>query len=107
MGVRKMKAKRLFSLLTGVAFIAAFAVCPAFAGSDELSGTYVAPPKEHNLITGTLDYLGSVVDVTAKGAWETYNNVTPIPSKRCGDPIEYRPSLQMNRGSRWVRRYRR
>jgi len=102
-----MKAKKIISLLAGMAFIATFAACPAFAASEEISSTYVAPPKEHNLITGTLDYLGSVVEVATKGAWETYDKVTPIPSKRCGERITYRPSLFMNRGSRWVRSYRR
>jgi hypothetical protein len=106
MGVRKMKAKIMISLLAGIA-AAGFAVCPVLAASGEVSGTYVAPPKEHNLITGTLDYLGSVVDVTKKGTWETYDRITPIPSKRCGERITYRPSLSMNRGSRWVRRYKR
>jgi hypothetical protein len=106
-GGKKMKAKKIISLLAGMAFIAAFAACPAFAASEEISGTYVAPPKDHNLVTGTLDYLGSVVDVTTKGAWETFDRVTPIPERRCEKRITYRPSLFMNRGSRWVRSYRR
>ena len=102
-----MKAKKMISLLAGVAFITAFAVCPAFAASEGTSSTYVAAPKEHNLITGTLDYLGSLVDVTTKGTWETFNNVTAIPPRQCGEQPTYRPSIVMNRGSRWVRNYRR
>lgn len=111
-GGKKMKAKIMISLLAGIAF-AGFAACPVFAASEEMSSTYVAP-KEHNLITGTLDYLGSVVDVTTKGTMELFGAALSVPEealgsppRRCLEPIQYRPSIVMNRGSRWARSYKR
>jgi hypothetical protein len=105
MGVRKMKAKQIISLLVGVAFITAFAVCPTLAASDDLSGQYIAAPKEHNLISGTLDYLGSVVNVFSKGTWKTFDNVMDIPPKCCEKRVAPRPVMVMNRGGRWRRGY--
>ena len=103
-----MKAGKFISLLAGIAFFAAFAVCPAFAGSDDLSGQYVPAPEEHNLINGTIDYLGSVVNVFRKGTWETFDSTKALlPKKCCGEKVEYRPNMVMNRGSRWRRGYTR
>ena len=102
-----MKAKKIISLLVGVAFITAIAVCPTFAASDDLNGQYIAAPKEHNLITGTLDYLGSVVNVFSKGTWETFDKVVAIPPKCCEKRVAPRPVMVMNRGGRWKRGYRR
>ncbi|MCF7955548.1 MAG: hypothetical protein K9M75_07090 [Phycisphaerae bacterium] len=109
-----MRVKKIISLLAGIAFIAVFAACPAFAASGESSGTYVAPPKDHNLITGTLDYLGSVVEVTTKGTMEALGAAMSLPETalgstpaRCQKPVTYRPVQSMNRGSRWTRSYSR
>ncbi len=104
-----MKVKKIISLIAGITFIAAFAVCPAFAESDELYinvGNSTAQ-KEHGLISGTLDYLGSVVGVASKGTWETFDSVTALVPRCCEERIGYRPNIVMNRGSRWSRRYKR
>ena len=110
-GGMKMNAKIMITLLAGTVFTG-FAVCPAFAASEELSSAYAAPPKEHNLISGTLDYLGSVVEVTTKGTMDLFGAAVSIPDaatgsppRRCLERITYRPSVIMNRGSRWVRKY--
>lgn len=105
-----MKAKSMISLVVAVGFIAAFTVCPAFAASGDVYGStpYVASQKDHNLITGTIDYLGSVVEVFSKGTWETFDSVMAIPPKCCKDrDTYYRPVITMNRGGRWTRGYRR
>ena len=97
-----MRFIKMISLVTIVAFVAAFAVCPAFAGPED-SGTYVAPQKKHGPISGTLDYLGSVVDVASKGAWKQVDSATSLVPRCCGERIIYRPRAVMNRGSRWGR----
>jgi hypothetical protein len=104
MGVRKMKAKKLISLLVAMGFVVALTVCPAFAESQD---AYVAPSKDHNLITGTLDYLGSLVEVSSGLAWDTFESGTDVIPRCCGERIRYRPNIIMNRGSRWSRVYRR
>jgi hypothetical protein len=105
MGVLKMKFKKMISLVTVVAFVAAFAVCPAFAGPEE-NGAYVAPQKRQGPVSGTLDYLGSVVDVASKGAWEQVDSAKSLVPRCCGERIIYRPRAFMNRGSRWGRMYK-
>lgn len=105
-----MKVKKMTSLLVAVSFIVAFTACPAFAASDDLydSTVYVNSQKDHNLITGTLDYLGSVVDVFSKGTWETFDSVMEIPPRNCAErETYYRPVITMNRGGRWTRSYKR
>jgi len=96
----KMNAKKMISLLVGVAFLTAFA-CPAFAADDRLDP-----------ISGTIDYLGSLFEVTSQGAMDVFETTMAIPdnatgmrdTRRCVKRIEYKPSIVMNRGSRWVRR---
>jgi hypothetical protein len=106
MGDFKMKFKKTISLVVGVAFISAFAVCPAFA-EPESSRAYVAPQKEHGPVSGTLDYLESIVDVTREGTRKAFGSATSVVPRCCGERATYRPSVVMNRGARWRRSYKR